>query len=319
MYIHAGHHMGDSWYFVDEDADVVHMFHLTWPPGRPDLPFVGHAVSRDLVRWETLPPALRQGPAGAWDDGMLLTGSTMKHDGRYWMAYGSTDTINSPKEEPWRLQRGGMAVSDDLVVWEKLAENPVTQACPPWYEGVSAGQRKMTHWRDPFFFDNGDAIYQLVCASRAEGDVAKRGTVALTRSTDMRNWEVLPPLEHDRIGEEMEVPQVYRIDGRWYLVFCTLGRVLAPEFAQRFQGQVPERTNISMVGDSAFGPFHIHGTGQIVCHPVDARFYAAQLVNFHGQWYLLATVHDDDSERISDPVPVYGDETGVHPRQPVYD
>ena len=49
-----------------------------------------------------------------------------------------------------------------------------------------------------------------------------RGTAALTQSTDMRHWEGGAPLEHDRIADEMEVPQVHHIDGRWYLVFCTL-------------------------------------------------------------------------------------------------
>ena len=87
---------------------------------------------------------------------------------------------------------------------------------------------------------------------------------------------------------------------------------LTPEFARRFRGEVPERTNFSMVGDSPFGPFHIHGTGQIVSHPPDAYFYAAQLVQLHGRWYLLATIHDAVSERISDPVPVRADEAGIH-------
>ena len=81
MYIHEGHDMGDAWYFVDDDADVVHMFHLTWPPGRNDLPFVGHAISSDLLKWETLTPVLRQGPPGAWDDRMLCTGSVIRYNG----------------------------------------------------------------------------------------------------------------------------------------------------------------------------------------------------------------------------------------------
>ena len=210
------------------------------------------------------------------------------------------------------MQRSGLAVSDDLVNWEKLPLNPVTQAGPPYYEGMSTGQRKMAHWRDPFLLDDGDMVYQFVCARRNDGDTALRGTVASARSRDMRSWEVLPPLEHDRVSDEMEVPQVYQIDGRWYLVFCTLGRFLSDDLRQRFQGKCPERSNFSMVGDSAFGPFHIHGTGQIAPHPPDDHFYAGQLVNFKGTWSLLVTITDDEGTRISDPAPVYADETGVH-------
>ncbi len=205
-----------------------------------------------------------------------------------------------------------MAVSDDVGFWHKLPESPLTEACPPHYERMSSGERQMVHWRDPFLFEEGGTIYQLVCARRNDGEGDTRGTAALSRSADMHKWEILAPVEHDRMAQEMEVPQVYQINGRWYLVFCTLGRFLSPDFASRFRGVVPERSNFSMVGSSPFGPFHIHGTGQIVCHAPEDYSYAAQLVNFHGQWYLLATVQDNVSEWISDPVPVCGDDTGIH-------
>ena len=312
MYIHEGHHMGDAWYFVDDDADMVHMFYLTRPLDDSEPFFVGHAVSEDLVKWQTLPPVLRPGPSGSWDDMSLCTGSVIKRNDRYWMAYAATSSSDSSPAEPWRVQRGGMAVSDDLAVWHKLPQNPLTQAAPPHYERMSTGNRKMVHWRDPFLLDNGEAVYQFMCASRSDGERVARGTVSLARSTDMCQWEILAPVEHDRIAQEMEVPQVFEINGRWYLVFCTLGRLLSPDIARRFQGAIPERSNFSMVGNSPFGPFKIHGTGQIVCHPPDAYFYAAQLVNFRRSWHLLATIHDNVSERISDAVPVRGEETGVH-------
>ena len=313
MYAHAGHQIGDAWYYVDETNGTVHMFYLADPLDGGQR-FIGHAVSRDLCRWDTLPPALRPGPPESWDDLLLCTGSIIARDGRYWLAYSATDTASSTAEEPYRVQRGGMAVSDDIVAWHKLPDNPQTQVASPHYEEMSSGQRKMVHWRDPFLFDDGQAVYQLVCARRADGNVATRGTVALAVSVDMRQWEIRAPVEHDRCADEMEVPQVYEIDGRWYLVFCTLGRFLAPELAGRFEGQVPERSNFAMVGDSPFGPFHIHGTGQIVRHPPDAYFYAAQVLRLHGNWYLLATTHDKPGNSISDPVPVRADDTGIHER-----
>ncbi len=311
MYTYEDHMMHDAWYFVDESTGAVHMYHLAEPlNGGPS--FVGHAVSHDLVTWERLPTALRPGPPGSWDDLRICTGSVLERDGRYWMAYSATSHRDSTLEEQYRVQRAGMAVSDDLTTWTRLPENPVTEAVAPHYEGMGTGQRRMHHWRDPFLFDSGDAVYQLVCARRDEGPTGSRGAVALARSTDMRTWDVLPPLEHDRISDEMEVPQLYRIGERWYLVFCTLGRFLTPEHAARFGDRLPERSNFSMVSDSPFGPFRVHGTGQIVEHDPDEVFYAAQLVEFKGEWHLLATAKDDRGERISDPVPVVADETGVH-------
>lgn len=312
MYAPDRHHVGDAWYFVDDSADAVHMFHLTRRLHTAGPWFVGHAVSRDLVNWDALPPALHVGAPGAWDDGDLCTGSVIRRGGRYWMAYAATHLADRTDELPFGVQRTGMAFSDDLVNWRKLPENPTAEPGPPHYEPISRGARTRAHWRDPFLIDTGDAVHALICASSNTGDRASRGVVGLMRSTDMRSWEVLPPLEHDRIGQEMEVPQVHQIDGRWRLVFCTNRKLMAPGFAQRFGGRVPERSNFAMVGDSAFGPFHIHGTGQIIPHGLDEFFYAAQLVRFHGRWCLLATIHDEAADRISDPTPIRADADGLH-------
>jgi len=296
--------IGDSWYFVSDDT--VHMFFLTKPIDlEGDGWEIGHAVSKDLIDWDYLGYALTRGPEGAWDGECLATGSVIERDDKYWMAF-------TAFQKGGQVQRIGMAVSDDLTTWRKLPENPVTQPEPPHYEQMSTGQRPQSHWRDPFLLDNGDAVYQFICASRNEGDVKTRGTAALTRSTDMVHWEILAPLEHDRIAEEMEVPQVYQVEGRWYLVFCTQSPLLSPNFAERFENEAPRRSNFSMVGSSALGPFHIHGTGQIVHHANDEYFYAAQLVNLREKWYLMATTHGEVSNVIADPVPVYGDDTGVH-------
>ncbi len=311
MFTHEGHRMGDAWYFVDAKTDTVHMFYLADPlDGGRD--FAGHAISQDLVNWKRLEPAIETGPPGAWDDLRICTGSTIERDGRYWMAYSATSLNDSSWEEIHRVQRVGMAVSDDLVNWTKLPENPVSEAEPPHYEEMGTGQRPMVHWRDPFLLDLGDSIYQYICARGTEGDPKQRGAVAVSRSTDLRTWEILPPLDHDRMTEEMEVPQLYHIEGSWYLVFVTLSAFLTSEFASRFGDRLPLRTNYSMVADEPFGPFRIHGTGQIVDHPLDQIFYAAQLVELRGHWYLVATVRDEDGSRISDPVPVHADETGIH-------
>jgi beta-fructofuranosidase len=318
MHTHQDHRIWDAWYYVDNDHDVVHLFYVAQPRDLDGWrPVVEHAVSKNLVDWEMLPPALRQGPNGSWDDLVLCTGSVIRRQDRYWMAYAATSTATSSSEEPFLDQRAGMAWSDDLVNWQKLAENPVSRPAAPHYEQLSSHGRKMAHWRDPFLLDceeldHGEYVYKLLCARRRDGDEATRGSVGLARSRDMCTWELMPPLEHDRIGEEMEVPQVYCIDGRWYLIFCTCGRFLSVEFASRFLGDVPERTNFSMVGDGPLGPFHLHGTGQIVPHGADEYFYAAQLVTFRGKWYLLATIHTDDRDSISNPIPVVADATGVH-------
>jgi hypothetical protein len=224
------------------------------------------------------------------------------------------DVYADPEYHQYRTQRVGIAVSDNLHDWEKLPENPVTTAAPAHYEERSTGQREMVHWRDPFHLEHQGELYQLVTARRRDGDVTTRGTVALARSRDMHDWQVLPPLEHDRVSEEMELSQVNCIDGRWYLMFCTKASLLSPGFKDRFPDhQWTEYSTYSLVGESALGPYRIHGTGEVIVTPPADWFYAQQLVCFKGSWWLLGTIHDPEKGQwISDPFPLTADETGVH-------
>ena len=317
MFSHDGHVIGDAWYFVDNSTDTVHMFYLAWPVEEDGShnSFVGHATSKDLFSWDRLEPVLHSGPLGSWDDLRICTGSTIEWEGRYWMAYSATSTKDSTRDTVWdqyRVQRSGMAVSDNLATWFKLSDNPTSESDPRYYEHISSGLRKMAHWRDPYLYDSSERVYQLICARRLEGDVSQRGTIGLATSTDMHEWEVLPPLDHDRVVDEMECPQIYQINGLWYLVFCTLGKFFSKDYASRFENEMPERSNFAMVSNSPLGPYKIYGTGQIVMHPPESYFYASQLVVLRGKWYLLATIHDEKPDRISDPIRVYADRTGIH-------
>ena len=67
-----------------------------------------------------------------------------------------------------------------------------------------------------------------------------------------------------------------------------------------------------MVGDSPLGPFRIHGTGEVFPAAPAPWCYASQLVNFQGEWFLLATLRDARGSMISDPYPIVADETGIH-------
>ena len=301
-----GHDIGDAWYCEADDA--VHVYFLTKPEASDGGWDIGHAATRDLVTWEYLGLALTCGAPGSWDDKSLATGSVIRRDGRYWMAF-----TGHKLDEPLFVQRVGIAVSDDLQRWQKLHENPTSEADPAHYELVSTGQRTLTHWRDPFLLDTGEEVVQYVCARRTDGDISSRGTVGLARSTDMRSWETLPPLEHDPIAEEMEVPQVYAIDGRYYLVFCTHQQWLSPSYRARFPGHRFRSTDYSMVGDSPLGPFRIHGTGEIMPKAPSSSWYASQIVRHEWKWFLLSTVRDDTGRTaVSDPIAVVADETGIH-------
>ncbi|MDE2726766.1 MAG: hypothetical protein OXI19_02000, partial [Gemmatimonadota bacterium] len=60
------------------------------------------------------------------------------------------------------------------------------------------------------------------------------------------------------------------------------------------------------------GPFRIHGTGEIMPEAPPGRFYASQLVEHGGSWFLLGTEGLEAESGISDPLPAFADETGIH-------
>ena len=49
----------------------------------------------------------------------------IRRDGRYWLAYAATNTSDSSTEEPFRVQRAGMAVSDDQDDASERISDPV--------------------------------------------------------------------------------------------------------------------------------------------------------------------------------------------------
>ena len=211
------------------------------------------------------------------------------------------------------VQRVGMAVSDDLVRWEKLPQNPTSEADPAHYELVSTGQRTLTHWRDPFLLDTGDEVSSTSAPGAPAATQPPEVPSALPARPTCAAGRPCRPWSTNPIAEEMEVPQVYAIDGRHYLVFCTKDFWLSPSYKSRFPGHAFRSTDYSMVGDSPLGPFRLHGTGEIMAEASPSSWYASQLVCYEGEWFLLSTVTDDvDRTSISDPLPVTVDETGLH-------
>jgi hypothetical protein len=82
-------------------------------------------------------------------------------------------------------------------------------------------------------------------------------------------------------------------------------------FRARHFDDTERLSSYAMVGPTPFGPFRIHGTGQIIPPDYHLQPYANQLVFWQGQAYLLGTVWNDQQDFICDPIPVEFSETGV--------
>ena len=109
------------------DVDVVkvggtyHLFHLFLP----NHAYIAHAVSDDGLNWTRVRNALFVGDPGEWDDDMLWTMHVSPNPhkpGSCRMFY-----TGLSRREAGRVQRIGLAVSDDLYSWTKVKDGfPLT-------------------------------------------------------------------------------------------------------------------------------------------------------------------------------------------------
>ncbi len=299
MLKHPGRLIGDAWFYVHDD--LVHCFYLTCPVDVPRHQHwdIGHATSVDLVTWTILPTALIQGPAGAWDD-CLATGSVIRWQGRFWMAFSAG-----------RTAQVGVAVSDDLTTWVKYPGNPVTDIDTRYYEETGSGTRAIRHWRDPFLWTDGEWVYHYVCASKREGTPDERGALGLAKTRNMTEWEILSPPPVDPVAQELECPQIYPANGRYYLIFSTITEFFSSRFLAKHAPEELGWSTYSMTGPTPFGPFRMEATGRILPPTYPVQPYACQLVTWGGKTYLLGTLVHPDGDAICDPIPVAFTDHGV--------
>ncbi|MFC5467358.1 glycoside hydrolase family 32 protein [Cohnella suwonensis] len=158
----------------------------------------GHAVSRDLVKWEYLPVALA--PDTEFDRDGCFSGSAIAKDGKLALMY-TGHVVTGPDKDRDYKQSQGIAFSEDGVVFEKWEGNPVI-GYDRMPEGVS---RK--DFRDPKVFVREGQYYAVLGSNDAKGN----GLVLLYRSDDLKSWTFVNVLlESDgRFGDNWECPDLF--------------------------------------------------------------------------------------------------------------
>ena len=281
-----GRFVWDFW--TIRDGGTTHLFYLNAPRSLPHPDdrhanaVIGHATSRDLKTWTDLGQCLGPSPKPAWDDATTWTGSTIKRpDGRWMMFYTGTT-----RKGGINLQRIGAAVSDDLHHWTKLPGNPLLTTDARWYETYdfdATGERPWHDeaWRDPWVYPDptGDGWRMLLTAREKSGPGKGRGVIAQASSPDLMTWTAEPPLF--RIGHfgEMEVPQLFEIDGWWYCLFCNWSRNQNPKYAPP-DGLARQSGTHYLRARSPAGPFEMNEHAFFAGDP-DFRLYAGRMVPGH--------------------------------------
>lgn len=236
----------DTWLFPWEGQ--FHLFFLETQ--ETNLDHVGRAVSDDLVHWKTLPSIRTKGEKGEWNHWGTLAGMVVPHDGRFYMFVGSI---------PDQQEVVGMWVSDDLEHWVPHPGNPVLYPAGPHYLTDRARAPYWpVDWRDPHIFwrEEDQHYHAILCARLPQWSHEDTGAaLAHVRSRDLIHWEHLPPLATPgRRFFNTEVPDLFELNGRYYLTFNTSSLA-------GIKINTPHREEVTgafyMVAPSFEGPFRL--------------------------------------------------------------
>ena len=218
----------------------------------------GHAVSKDLLRWDYLPCALA--PDSEADGGGCFSGcSVVTADGKLALVY--TGVTKDREHEGRNLQVQCLATGDGTD-FDKMPAPVIDGSMLP--DGGSAED-----FRDPKVLDGGDGFYYLYAVNRGpEG----KGQLLAYRSEDLARWNycgVLLKNDFD-LGVMWECPDLFSLDGKDVLMMSAQDSPQGDDFDR---GCIA----VCAVGsyDRAVNRFHVESVFQV---DRGLDFYAQQTI-----------------------------------------
>ena len=220
--------IGDTWQF--SDGEKVHSFYLQGIKNDyldDDVSgSLGHAVSDDLLHWVELPPALKRGKKGSYDEIDMWTGCTVEHEGKYYLYY------SSRKDTNYLGNTISVAISDDCLNWEKYENNPVIVPDKRFYSQDNIKtiltieehpQINNAECRDLCVVrDEENGVWWGFFAARKPADECNNTCcIGLAKSYDLLHWEQLPPCFCPDKYDCVETPDVFKIGDKWYMLCLT--------------------------------------------------------------------------------------------------
>ena len=205
---------------------VYHLFYIrnnaTLPHDQTEKDF-GHAISTDLQTWTQLPPVMAVNPSG-WDDQHVWAPHIVESGGLYWMFY--TGVSQDPGTYA-STQRIGLAVSSDLMTWNRVGTGPVfdlSQTSWGWWDPLEP----LMACRDPFVMRDPAAPGRWLMyytASPASDTASTLVGVARSTGQGLTQWQDLQPLWATHRSNSFNVlnesPHLFQRNGRWFMMVTT--------------------------------------------------------------------------------------------------
>jgi len=284
-YSPKGMYVWDAWYMSVDDK--VHMYHLQQSRTEPDDPkgaqaWIGHAVTSNLIDWEEYEPAFGPDPNNDHDDIRPYTGCAVWYEGRGYFFYtmrGSNDN--------GRTQAIGLAFSDDGFHWERYSNNPVIIPDQEWYASVGNPIPELLDCRDLVVVADPDGKgWYGYYATRIPGtELPETSVIACVSSVDLIHWEHLPPAFAPNKYAVIEVPDVFKLNGKWYMT-CLTGE----HYGNRgiFSDPNIREGTIYAVADNPQGPF-VELNDNVLIGAHTAALLSCRTVLFKEERYIMYT------------------------------
>ena len=165
----------------------------------------GHAVSRDLLRWEYLPAALA--PDAPYDAGGCFSGGAVElPDGRQMLLYTGVKRERQDDGVCQDIQTQCVAFGDGLN-YEKCPVNPVID------DRQLPAKFSRADFRDPKLWREADGTFRCVVGNRTDDG---SGAILLFESADGVNWKFGAILDRcwNEFGRMWECPDFFPLDGK---------------------------------------------------------------------------------------------------------
>lgn len=171
----------------------------------------GHARSKDLVHWETLPIALT--PGDKEDEDGCFSGSAVVYNGKMYLIYtGHHYYGDGDPDHFWQNQN--LAISEDGIHFEKYENNPIISQAP---------EDNTQHFRDPKVWYNNGKWY-LILGSQNKQEM---GRVLLYKSDNLIDWILVGPVAESKDtkkeGYMWECPDFFRLGDNDFLLMSPQG------------------------------------------------------------------------------------------------
>jgi predicted GH43/DUF377 family glycosyl hydrolase len=183
---------------------------------------IGLCYGDDLYHWEIQEPILRVEDGMAWEAGGLYKSWLLEQEGTYYLFYNAKNR----DRWPW-IEQTGVALSNDLVHWERYGGNPVLKVGP-------TGSFDDLFASDPCVLRCGDAWVMFYYGNSSDGHA--RDSAAW--SCDLLHWEksneilidVGPPGSID--ARHAHKPGIITREGQLYHFYCAVSPASDPRMGE---------------------------------------------------------------------------------------